>query len=130
VALAKITRPRLAGVFPRARLFRLLDRARRQPVTWVAAPPGAGKRRWLPATSSQTRSGLCGIEWILGIPTSRRSSTTSGWLRSGPLPVAGGHYRFSRRSIFPDPPPSRSDSSAGRLIEAAPNEPRSGILEL
>ena len=28
---------------PRKRLFRLLDAARKQPFTWVAAPPGAGK---------------------------------------------------------------------------------------
>ena len=28
---------------PRKRLFRLLDAAREQPITWVAAPPGAGK---------------------------------------------------------------------------------------
>ena len=41
--LAKLTRPRLYDAVPRKRLFRLLDAARKQPITWVAAPPGAGK---------------------------------------------------------------------------------------
>lgn len=40
-SFAKITRPSYIAVFPRKRLFRLLDDAR--PVTWITAPPGAGK---------------------------------------------------------------------------------------
>jgi hypothetical protein len=40
---AKTTRPNPAGILPRPRLFRLLDRARRRPVVWVTGPPGAGK---------------------------------------------------------------------------------------
>jgi ATP/maltotriose-dependent transcriptional regulator MalT/DNA-binding SARP family transcriptional activator len=43
MALAKTTAPTVAGTVPRARLFRRLDQARRRPVTWVWAPPGAGK---------------------------------------------------------------------------------------
>ena len=43
MALAKTTRPTLAGTVERSRLFRLLDRAGRQPVTWVWAPAGSGK---------------------------------------------------------------------------------------
>jgi LuxR family transcriptional regulator, maltose regulon positive regulatory protein len=43
MAVAKTTAPTLAGTVPRARLFRRLDQARRRPVTWVWAPPGAGK---------------------------------------------------------------------------------------
>jgi LuxR family maltose regulon positive regulatory protein len=43
VTLAKLTRPRLFDAMPRQRLFRLLDAARKRPITWVAAPPGAGK---------------------------------------------------------------------------------------
>src|SRR5499433_1014866 len=43
MALAKTTRPTLATTVARPRLFRLLDRARRRPVTWVWGPPGAGK---------------------------------------------------------------------------------------
>lgn len=43
-ALAKITQPALAGIYPRHRLFRLLDQARRKhSIIWVAGPGGAGK---------------------------------------------------------------------------------------
>ncbi len=41
--IAKITRPRLSRVFPRRRLFRLLDRSRGRPVIWVSGPAGSGK---------------------------------------------------------------------------------------
>ena len=41
--LAKLTPPRLPVVLKRTRLFRLLDQATRSPLTWIAAPPGAGK---------------------------------------------------------------------------------------
>ena len=42
-ALAKITPPSLLGIVGRPRLFRMLDRGRRGPLTWVTGPPGAGK---------------------------------------------------------------------------------------
>jgi len=42
-ALAKLTRPQPTQALNRTRLFRLLDRARRHPVIWIAGPPGAGK---------------------------------------------------------------------------------------
>jgi len=41
--MSKITRPILTGVFPRKRLFGLLDRMRKHPVIWVSGPPGCGK---------------------------------------------------------------------------------------
>jgi LuxR family transcriptional regulator, maltose regulon positive regulatory protein len=41
--IAKITRPRIRGVFLRERLFRLLDETRTYPVTWISAPAGSGK---------------------------------------------------------------------------------------
>jgi LuxR family maltose regulon positive regulatory protein len=41
--IAKITRPLLTEVFPRKRLFEILDRSRKRPVTWIAGPPGCGK---------------------------------------------------------------------------------------
>ena len=41
--IAKISRPRLAGIMPRERLFRLLDKSRQLPVTFISAPAGAGK---------------------------------------------------------------------------------------
>jgi LuxR family maltose regulon positive regulatory protein len=40
--LAKITRPGFTQVLRRERLFRRLDAAR-EPMSWVSAPPGAGK---------------------------------------------------------------------------------------
>ncbi|KAF0215246.1 MAG: transcriptional [Geobacteraceae bacterium] len=40
---AKIAPPRLSEVFPRERLFHLLDQASARPLIWIAAPPGAGK---------------------------------------------------------------------------------------
>jgi len=39
---AKITRPGYTDILRRERLFRRLD-ASREPLTWIAAPPGAGK---------------------------------------------------------------------------------------
>ncbi|MEW6600991.1 MAG: BTAD domain-containing putative transcriptional regulator [Nitrospirota bacterium] len=42
-SLAKITRPKLSGTFPRDRLFRALDKSRTKPVIWVTAPGGSGK---------------------------------------------------------------------------------------
>jgi LuxR family maltose regulon positive regulatory protein len=42
-SIAKITRPVLAGSYPRKRLFRLIDRARKRQLLWVSGPPGSGK---------------------------------------------------------------------------------------
>ncbi len=41
--IAKLSRPRLFGVFHRERLFHHLDQLRQHQVVWVVAPPGAGK---------------------------------------------------------------------------------------
>lgn len=40
---AKITRPAVLNIYPRDRLFRLLDGYRRHKAVWVAGMPGAGK---------------------------------------------------------------------------------------
>ncbi|MBI3600887.1 MAG: hypothetical protein HY097_09660, partial [Nitrospinae bacterium] len=40
---AKITRPNITQVYPRRRLFRLLDRKRKRHVVWICGPPGSGK---------------------------------------------------------------------------------------
>lgn len=40
---AKITRPAAAGIFPRERLFHLLDSMKGQSAVWVSAPAGSGK---------------------------------------------------------------------------------------
>jgi len=42
-SLGKTTRPRLAGVLPRKRLFHLLDKGREGSVVWISGPPGCGK---------------------------------------------------------------------------------------
>jgi LuxR family maltose regulon positive regulatory protein len=42
-SLGKTTRPRLAGVLPRQRLFALLDEGRQGSVVWISGPPGCGK---------------------------------------------------------------------------------------
>ncbi|MBX3306641.1 MAG: hypothetical protein KF751_11390 [Nitrospira sp.] len=43
IGLAKLTPPSLPVVLKRPRLFRLLDKARKHPVTWIMAPAGSGK---------------------------------------------------------------------------------------
>ena len=42
-SLGKTTRPSLAGVLPRKRLFASLDEARDAAVVWISGPPGCGK---------------------------------------------------------------------------------------
>ncbi|MBI5418683.1 MAG: hypothetical protein HZA60_01210 [Deltaproteobacteria bacterium] len=42
-SVAKISRPVPTGIYPRKRLFRLLDGARKRPVVWVSGAPGSGK---------------------------------------------------------------------------------------
>ena len=41
--MSKITRPIPVRVSQRKRLFRLLDRLRKQPIIWISGPPGCGK---------------------------------------------------------------------------------------
>ena len=41
--IAKVTCPTSTGYFPRHRLYRLLDKARKAPVLWITGPPGCGK---------------------------------------------------------------------------------------
>ncbi|MDZ4384321.1 MAG: hypothetical protein U0940_02435, partial [Nitrospirota bacterium] len=41
--MGKVTRPVVTEVYPRKRLFDLLDRAKNRPVIWVTGPPGCGK---------------------------------------------------------------------------------------
>lgn len=41
--LAKLTRPNLAGILPRDRLYKHLDKGREQSIIWVGGPPGSGK---------------------------------------------------------------------------------------
>jgi len=41
--IAKISRPILTEIYPRSRLFKLLDTGRKRPVIWVSGPAGCGK---------------------------------------------------------------------------------------
>ena len=41
--IAKVTLPVSSGYYPRQRLYRLLDKARKAPVLWITGPPGCGK---------------------------------------------------------------------------------------
>ena len=41
--LAKLTRPNLAGVLPRDRLYKRLDHGRDKSIIWIGGPPGSGK---------------------------------------------------------------------------------------
>ncbi len=42
-SISKITRPQALGIVKRERLFRLLDRGREFPITWITGPAGSGK---------------------------------------------------------------------------------------
>jgi DNA-binding SARP family transcriptional activator len=42
-SIAKVSRPVVAETYSRRRLFKLLDRNRKQPVIWIAGPAGSGK---------------------------------------------------------------------------------------
>jgi len=41
--ISKISFPVFGGTFPRKRLFRVLDRARKRPIVWISGPAGCGK---------------------------------------------------------------------------------------
>jgi LuxR family transcriptional regulator, maltose regulon positive regulatory protein len=43
VSIAKLSRPLTRGIFPRKRIFSLLDRASENAVIWISGPPGCGK---------------------------------------------------------------------------------------
>ncbi len=42
-SIAKISPPVFSGMFPRKRLFRALDKARKRPAVWISGPAGCGK---------------------------------------------------------------------------------------
>ena len=43
LSIAKITRPTLPKVFPRERLFKMLEEGRERSVIWISGPAGSGK---------------------------------------------------------------------------------------
>ncbi|MBI4005545.1 MAG: hypothetical protein HY356_02650, partial [Gammaproteobacteria bacterium] len=40
---AKISRPKISGIYHRVRLFNLLDDQKEIRIIWITSPPGAGK---------------------------------------------------------------------------------------
>jgi ATP/maltotriose-dependent transcriptional regulator MalT/DNA-binding SARP family transcriptional activator len=106
VHIAKISRPRLSGIMARERLFRLLDKARQLPVTFISAPAGAGKTSL--AVSYLESRGLPSV-WYKLDPGDEHPATFLSYLelaldslaQSGgpPLPsaVPQGGLGFSRR---------------------------------
>ncbi|MEK6742259.1 MAG: BTAD domain-containing putative transcriptional regulator [Nitrospirota bacterium] len=108
-SFAKITAPRLPEVYPRKRLFKLLDQGHRMPITWVSAPAGAGKttliRSWiearkLPCLWYQIDAGdadLASFFYYLGLAAKKAAPR-----RRKPLPLLTPEYlmdvpTFSRR---------------------------------
>ena len=57
--LAKLTPPTLPVVLTRARLFRVLDRTRTRPLTWIAAPAGFGKTTLVASYLKARRRPVC-----------------------------------------------------------------------
>lgn len=57
--LAKLTPPTLPVVLTRARLFRVLDRARTRPLTWITAPAGFGKTTLVASYLKARRRPVC-----------------------------------------------------------------------
>jgi ATP/maltotriose-dependent transcriptional regulator MalT/DNA-binding SARP family transcriptional activator len=56
VSFAKTTRPSLAGVLARERLFGILDQRDRNAVVWVTGPPGSGKTTLVASYLEQRRT--------------------------------------------------------------------------
>jgi hypothetical protein len=86
--------PRIANVVPRERLFRLLDRARRHPVVWIQAPPGAGKTALLASWIDRRRLGALWIPLDPAADAARLFSLLAG---------AGKGLPAFRPEHLPDP---------------------------
>jgi LuxR family maltose regulon positive regulatory protein len=96
MALAKTTRPTQTGILVRPRLVRRLDLARKKPVTWVWAPPGAGKTTLVASYLAARRTrglwykvdegdaDVATFFYYLGLAAPRRR---------GPLPLLTPEYR-------------------------------------
>jgi len=53
----KITPPKVSEVLLRKRLFKKLDEAQKRPITWIAAPGGAGKTTLVSAATTEANNG-------------------------------------------------------------------------
>ncbi|MCX5914108.1 MAG: BTAD domain-containing putative transcriptional regulator [Deltaproteobacteria bacterium] len=97
--IAKVTRPTPKGIFPRKRLFRLLDRMRERPVIWVSGPPGCGKTTlissyldardlpWLWYQLDEGDSDLATFFYYLGLAAQKTSQP-----KHPPLPLLTPEY--------------------------------------
>ena len=54
-APTKVTRPLCSGIFPRTRLFSLLDELRNKPALWISGPPGSGKTALVSSYAEQKK---------------------------------------------------------------------------
>lgn len=100
-SISKITKPRLPIIYARTRLFRLLDRNRRTPVTWITGPPGSGKTtlvasyldvKNLPCLWYQVDEGDADIAtffYYMGLAAKKAAPRTKR-----PLPLLTPEYQF------------------------------------
>jgi ATP/maltotriose-dependent transcriptional regulator MalT/DNA-binding SARP family transcriptional activator len=99
--LAKLTPPTLPVVLKRPRLFRLLDKARRRPLTWITAPAGSGKTTLVMSYLKARHLPVC---WYRLDETDADPSSFFHFLSAGakslaprfrkPLPVLTPEYAF------------------------------------
>ncbi len=101
-AISKITRPVFAGILPRLRLFRLVDKCLRGGVSWVGGPPGSGKTSLVSSYVSHLRRPCLWYRVDAGepdAPTSFRS-----------LQLAADEYARRNRKrpvrLIPESPPN------------------------
>ena len=97
--LPKITRPGISGVLRRERLFRQLDKSRKQPVIWIAGPAGSGKTtlvssyleaRGLPCLWYQVDGGdsdIAGFFYYIGLAAKKAAPRCRK-----PLPILSPEY--------------------------------------
>ncbi|HEY6011429.1 MAG TPA: BTAD domain-containing putative transcriptional regulator [Nitrospirota bacterium] len=97
--LPKITRPGISGVLRRERLFKQLDKGRKQPVVWIAGHAGSGKTtlvssyieaRRLPCLWYQADSGdadIAGFFYYLGLAAKKAAPRFRK-----PLPLLSPEY--------------------------------------
>jgi hypothetical protein len=117
---AKVIAPEITGYFPRKRLFRLLDDARKRPVIWISAPPGSGKTtlvssyidaRWLPRLWYQVDerdADVATFFYYLGLAAQRAAPR-----KRKPLPL-----------LTPNTFPAFPCSPAGSSTSCSPGSPR------
>ncbi len=69
---AKVSAPRIFGVVPRKRLFRLLDERLKHPFVWIEGPPGSGKTVLTVSYLSSRRRSVSSFFYYLGLAAGKR----------------------------------------------------------